>query len=96
MWHKFLRSFNNVKILRVNDGLVQELSRCLRSDDGEFPLGLLPKLQELAYSGSSNAGDAFIPFIDARRDTGRPITLVRRSPSPSRSESPSESLTITW
>jgi len=79
-----------VKVLRANGGLVQELSRCLRSDDGERPLGLLPKLQELAYSGSSNTGDAFIPFIDARRDTGRPITLVRRSPSPSRSESPSE------
>jgi hypothetical protein len=96
-WHKFLRSFNNVTILRVNDGLVQGLSRCLRSDDGGRPLGLLPKLQELAYSGNSNAGDAFIPFIDARRDTGRPITLVHRSPSPSpsRSESPSEGPTIT-
>jgi hypothetical protein len=83
-WHKFLRSFSNVKILRVN-GLVQGLSHCLRAEDGELPLGLLPNLQELAYSSqSSDVGDAFIPFIDARRDTGHPITLVRRSPSPSR------------
>jgi hypothetical protein len=94
-WHKFLRSFSNVKILRVNYGLVQELSRCLRLDDGEPSLVLLPKLQELVYTGSSNSGDAFIPFINARRDTGRPITLVRRSPSPSRSESPSEGPTLT-
>jgi hypothetical protein len=94
-WHKFLRSFSNVKIIRVNDGLAQELSRCLRPDDGELPLGLLPKLQELVYcSQSSDAGDTFIPFIDARRDTGRPITLVRRSPSLSRSGSPSEGPTI--
>jgi hypothetical protein len=86
---------SNVKVLRVNDGFVQELSRCLRSGDGERPFGLLPKLQEFSYSGSSNAGDAFIPFIDARRDTGRPITLVHRSQSPSRSESPSEGSAIT-
>ena len=89
-WHRFFRSFSNVKTLRVNDGLIQELSRCLRPEDGECPLGLLPELQELAYSGGSNAGDTFIPFIDARRDTGRSITLIRRSPSPSRSESSSE------
>jgi hypothetical protein len=94
-WHKFLRSFSNVKVLRVNDGFVQELSRCLRSGDGERPFGLLPKLQEFSYSGSSNAGDAFIPFIDARRDTGHPITLVHRGQSPSRSESPSEGSAIT-
>ena len=94
-WHKFLRSFSNVKILRVYGGIVQEISRCLRSSDGELPLGLLPKLQELAYSGNSNAGDAFIPFIDARRNAGRTITLVHRSPSPTHSESSSEGPTTT-
>ena len=47
-------------------GLVAELSRCLRPDDGELPgpLELLPELQELTYSGS---GDAFNSFIDNRK-----------------------------
>ena len=53
-WRKLLRSFSNVKTLRVDDGLVKELSRCLRPEDGELPLELLPKLQELAYFGSDN------------------------------------------
>jgi hypothetical protein len=39
-------------------------------------------MQELTYSGSGNTGDAFTSYIDARQDAGRPITLVRRSPSP--------------
>jgi hypothetical protein len=73
-WRKLLRSFNNVKTLRIDDGLVRELSRCLRLEDGEHPLELLPELQELTYSGSSNANDAFTPFIDARQNAGRPVT----------------------
>jgi hypothetical protein len=86
-WRKLLRSFSNVKTLRIEDGLVEELSRCLRSEDGEFPLELLPELQELTYSRSGDAGDAFTPFIDARQNAGRPVTLVRHNPSPSPSES---------
>jgi hypothetical protein len=76
-WRKLLRSFSNVKTLRVHRGLVEELSRCLRLDDGEHPLELLPELQELTYSGSGNAGDAFTPFIDVRRNAGRPVTLIK-------------------
>jgi hypothetical protein len=48
-WRNILRSFSNVKTLRVEDGLVEELSRCLRLEDGELPLELLPELQELTY-----------------------------------------------
>ena len=77
-WRKPLKSFSNVKTLRVKDGLVEELSRCLRLKDGELPLELLPELQELTYSGS---GDAFISFVDARQNVGRPVTLVRASRS---------------
>ena len=76
-WRKLLRSLSKVKTLHVPPGLVGELSRCLRLDDGEDPLELLPELQELIYPGSGNADDAFTPFIDARRDVGRPITLVK-------------------
>ena len=76
-WHKLLRSFGNVKTLRIEDGLVRELSRCLRLDDGEHPLELLPELQELTYSGSGTANDAFTSFINARRTAGRPVTLIK-------------------
>jgi hypothetical protein len=76
-WRKLLRSFNNVKTLRVEDGLVRELSRCSRLEDGEHPLELLPELQELTYSGRGNANGAFTPFIDARRNAGRPLTLIK-------------------
>src|SRR6266403_3992178 len=76
-WRKLLRALNNVKTLHVEDGLVEELSRCLQLEDGELPLDLLPELQELTYVGSSDAGDAFTSFIDARQNIGRPVTLVR-------------------
>jgi hypothetical protein len=79
-WCKLLKSFSNAKTLRVGEGLVKELSRSLRPDGGELPLELLPELQELTYTGSDNAGDAFTPFIDARQNAGRPVTLI--SPSP--------------
>jgi hypothetical protein len=80
-WRNLLRSFSNVKTLRVEDGLVEELSRCLRLDDGELPLELLPELQVLRYFGSRDPGHAFTSFIDARRNAGRPVTLVRHNPS---------------
>ena len=82
-WRKLLGSFRNVKTLRIAKGLVEEISRCLKLDDGELPLELLPELQELTYFGSGNTGDTFTSFTDARQDAGRPLTLVRRSPSPS-------------
>ena len=82
-WRNLLRSFSNVKTLRFEDGLVEELSRCLRSVDEELPLELLPELQQLTYSGSGNPGDAFASFIDARQRAGRPVALVHYNSSPS-------------
>jgi hypothetical protein len=76
-WHKLLRSFSNVKTLLIEDGLVRELSRCIPLEDGEHPPELLPELQELTYSGGGNANDAFTPFIDARQNAGRPVTLIK-------------------
>jgi len=84
---KLLKSFSNVKTLLVEDGLVEEVSRCLRLEDGEDPLELFPELQELTYFGSGTAGDAFTSFIDACQNAGRPVTLVRRSSSSIPSES---------
>jgi hypothetical protein len=90
-WRKLLSSFRNVKTFYIAKGLVEELSRCLKLDDGERPLELLPELQELTYFGSGNFGDVFTSFVDAREDAGRPLALVRHSPSPdasSRASSP--------
>jgi hypothetical protein len=78
-WRKLLRSFSNMKTLHVDDGLVKELSRCLQLDDGDGEL-LIPKLQELSYSGSGDTSDAFTSFIDARQNAGRSVTLVRLTP----------------
>jgi hypothetical protein len=75
-WHKLLKPFSNVKTLCIDDGPVKGLSRCLQLEDGEDPLELLPELQELTYSGSGDADDAFISFIDARQSSGHPVALV--------------------
>jgi hypothetical protein len=77
-WRQLLRPFANVKTLLIPDGLIREFSRCLQSDDGEFPLELLPELQELIFSGSGAVDGAFTQFIDARKNVGRPVTLTRR------------------
>ncbi|KAI0267964.1 hypothetical protein BGY98DRAFT_1141079 [Russula aff. rugulosa BPL654] len=65
-WRNFLRPFGNVKTLRIEDVLVDELSRCL--DWRMESLELLPELQELTYIGSRDTGDAFTPFIDTRQN----------------------------
>jgi hypothetical protein len=75
-WRKLLRSFSNVKTLRIDDGLVKGLSCSLQLVDGEHSLELLPELQELTYSGNGDTGDPFTSFIDARKNAGRPVTLV--------------------
>ena len=77
-WRKLLRPFTSVNTLWIEDGLVDELSRCLEFKDGELPLELLPELQELGYSGSGDTGGAFTSFIDARQNASQPVTLVRR------------------
>jgi hypothetical protein len=97
-WRSLFWSFSNVKTLHIDNGLAEQLSRCLElDDDGECPSKeLLPELQELAYSGSgdSDTGDAFTSFIDSRRKAGRPVTLVHRSSGPELS-SPASSSSIT-
>ncbi|KAF8489506.1 hypothetical protein F5888DRAFT_1721769 [Russula emetica] len=86
-WHKLFRSFQNVKTLRIEYGLIEEISRCLRPDDGDLPLDLFPELQEITYSGGDNADDVFASFIDARQTAGCPTTLVRHCISPYTSSS---------
>jgi hypothetical protein len=76
-WRKLLRSFSNVRTLRVHRGLVGEISRSLELEDGEHPLELLPELHVLTYSWSCNVIYAFTSFIDARKNAGRPVTLIK-------------------
>jgi hypothetical protein len=83
-WRRLLGSFKNVKTLRIAHALVEGLSLCLQSEDGELPSELLPELQELSYFGGSNIGDTFNSFIDLRQNAGHPITLVRLDSSPRR------------
>ena len=75
-WRKLLRSFSNVKTISVDEGLVKELSCSLRPDEGKLPPKLLTELQKLTYSGDNDANDEFAPFIDARKNAGRPVATV--------------------
>ena len=80
-WRELLRSFGNVKSLRVLDNdLATQVSYSLRPDDEESPLELLPELKKLEYSASMNAGHAFASFAYARRKAGHPVTLTLISP----------------
>ncbi|KAH9961875.1 hypothetical protein BJV74DRAFT_346686 [Russula compacta] len=76
-WRELFRSFNNVKTLRVDEGVVTQLSDSLRSVDGESPMDVLPGLKELSYPAIASTDDAFKAFIDARQKAGHPVTLHR-------------------
>jgi hypothetical protein len=77
-WRRLFGSFSNVKTLHVGLDFYRELSRILTSDDGTSPMELLPELNELVVPERADVVDAFASFIDARRNTGRPVTLVHR------------------
>ena len=81
-WRNLIGSFSNVKTLCVDDGLVEELSHCLRLEDGELPLELLPEPQELTCFGSRNTRDVFTSFINARQNAGRPVKLIGHGHGP--------------
>ncbi len=75
-WRELLGSFGNLKTLRVDSALVGQLSRSLQPSEGESPTELLPELQELSYSGGRSLRDAFTPFVDACRKTGRHMAVI--------------------
>ena len=74
-WRQLLRSFRNVKTLRVHHGLVGELSRSLRSD-GEPPLEILPELKGLICPAGSLDDGAFTTFIHERGVAGHYVNLI--------------------
>ncbi|KAH9955671.1 hypothetical protein BC827DRAFT_830200 [Russula dissimulans] len=75
-WRGLLRPFSNVKVLLVDKDLVAEISRSLRLEDQESPMELLPELSRLECRGSNDTMGAFASFIDARRNSCRPVTLA--------------------
>jgi hypothetical protein len=74
-WRTLFGSFRNVKTLRGD--FHQEDSGFLKLDDGESPMVLFPELNELSVPARA-VGDVITSFIDARRNTDRPVTLVYR------------------
>ncbi len=76
LWRDLLRPFSNVKKLRVNNGLVRELSRTLQSEDGESPTELLPELKVLEYPAIDNTDSPFSAFSAARWIVGCPFFLI--------------------
>ena len=73
---ELLRSFSNVKTLRVPSDLVGKVARSLRPEDGESPIELLPELKELACPLNNVVRVAFAPFINARQSAGHPVILA--------------------
>jgi hypothetical protein len=75
-WRELFGSFDKVKTVFVEDGLVEQVSRTLQPGEGESPTELFPELQELSYSGRSSTL-AFDLFVDARQKAGRPVTVAQ-------------------
>jgi hypothetical protein len=75
-WRELLRTFDNVKTLHIEDGLIGQLSRSLQPGEGESPADLLPELQRLRYSAVEPLEHAFAPFIKARLTAGRFVTVI--------------------
>ena len=73
---EILRSFSNLKTLRVPTSLVGVISSALQPQDGELSIELLPQLRELACSWNDYTHSSFAQFIHARQRTGCPVTLV--------------------
>jgi hypothetical protein len=80
-WRELLRPFAIAKTIHVQDHLVSKIIRSLPSEDGEPPLELLPNLEEVGYSGGSDARDALIRLLNERQVAGRPVSLRLVDPS---------------
>jgi len=77
-WRELLRSFGNVKTLYVDDDFLGQISNSLCVRFGESAMDPLPQLTELEYSAKGAKKHAFNPFIDARKGTHYPVSLICR------------------
>jgi hypothetical protein len=74
-WRELLGSFRGVKALRVDKGVIAELSRSLQLD-GEPPLEILPELKELVCPAGTVDDNTFAAFIHDREVAGQPVSLI--------------------
>ena len=75
-WREVLKSFNNIKTLRLPDGLLWGLSHALQVRDGESPMELLPELKELRCDSiEDDLPYTFDTFLEARENAGCPVEL---------------------
>ena len=77
-WRELLGSFRGVQTLRVHDGLVGELSRCLTSDGEPASAAseILPELNSLVCPIGSHGEKTFAKFAHDREVAGLPIELI--------------------
>ena len=79
LWCSLLRSFSQVKTLRVHRYLVEDISRSLQLD-GDSTTELLLELEEIVYPAGSVDDGTFATFIQ-RGHAGNPVKVTReRSP----------------
>jgi len=70
-WQELLRLFVGLKELRIDDVLLEELSRVLQLDEVGSDPGFLSELQEI-----SAPDNLFTSFIDTRRVVGLPVQFL--------------------
>jgi hypothetical protein len=75
-WRNLLGSFGKMKNLTVDGWLVKQLSGALQPGEEVSLTELLPELQKLSYHTRGASHRAFTKFIDARKEAGRPVTVV--------------------
>jgi len=79
-WREVLKSFNNVKTLRLPKAFLWELSLSLQVYDGESPMEVLPELKEPRCNASEDdVPDTFDAFLEAREDASFPVRLLCRA-----------------
>ena len=80
-WRQLLRPFTNLKMLYVQNELIERLAPSLQSDNGDPLLKFLPNLEEVGYSGGEDALKAFTPFLNEQQVAGHPVNLTPADPS---------------
>jgi hypothetical protein len=68
-------SFRTVKTLRVEDGLDEEIARCLQLDDGELPLDL--QVKDRAEPSWAVGTMSYLPWVWTTRDGSGPSKGMR-------------------
>lgn len=81
-WHRLFKQFCNVNALTVYDGSHGEISRSFQTNYGESVIEIFPMLKQLSIHTSGRYHDACATFINARKNVGYPVQLVRLGREP--------------